>query len=518
MILCTVALVTFSCSKDYLDTAPEASTSPSTIFESTENAQLAINGIAKMMTTQYLSTQGMNGEGTIQSWYGNFTGNDFQKCNQTSYAPLWNSTYQERNTSIYNYYPWYYYYKLIGNANQIIVNLTDENAVVDGTQAEKDFIVAQALTYRAYCFFRLTELYCYRWCDTSNGTSKNAGGIILRTDISTGDWPICTPAEAYAQIYADLDEAIKLYTSSGLDREATHFYEPNLYVAYGIYARAALCREDWSTAATYANKVRTSGKFKLMSDTEYFAGFNAQNDEWMFGVYEAADQTIYYYSFFAYQGSNASSSNCRSYPCAISKELYDQIPEADSRRGLWIAPTDEEMAELNAAGRSTGKLYKRAFKDFGDYLYSTSYVYAYMQVKQRAVFMPGGGSFPIMRLAEMYLIEAEADCHLNKDSEAQTLLATLNAAHNPAYSTSKTGSDLLTEVKLYRRIELWGEGFDWFDHKRWKEPIVRKSFAQGGSWHSSYAITLGVDDANHWTWVTPARETDYNKLAKLTEE
>ena len=126
MILCAVALVAFSCSKDYLDTAPEASTSPSTIFESTENAQLAINGIAKMMTTQYLSTQGMNGEGTIQSWYGNFTGNDFQKCNQTSYAPLWNSTYQERNTSIYNYYPWYYYYKLIGNANQIIVNLTDE--------------------------------------------------------------------------------------------------------------------------------------------------------------------------------------------------------------------------------------------------------------------------------------------------------------------------------------------------------------------------------------------------------
>lgn len=79
------------------------------------------------------------------------------------------------------------------------------------------------------------------------------------------------------------------------------------------------------------------------------------------------------------------------------------------------------------------------------------------------------------RSAEMYLIEAEANCHLgNKDTETQNLLIELNrtSGRNTAYTCTKTGDELLEEVKLYRRIELWGEGFDWFDYKRWKESIV----------------------------------------------
>ena len=84
-----------------------------TILGSTDNAELCINGICKAMSNQYLSTQGMNGEGTILNWYGTFTGNDGQKCNQTGWAALWNSTYHLRKSSSYLYYPWFYYYKLI---------------------------------------------------------------------------------------------------------------------------------------------------------------------------------------------------------------------------------------------------------------------------------------------------------------------------------------------------------------------------------------------------------------------
>ena len=31
--------------------------------------------------------------------------------------------YMENNTSGYDYYPWFYYYKIIGNANAIIANV-----------------------------------------------------------------------------------------------------------------------------------------------------------------------------------------------------------------------------------------------------------------------------------------------------------------------------------------------------------------------------------------------------------
>ena len=505
-----------ACSKEYLETQPQSSVSPDVVFSDVTNAKIAVNGISKMMTTQYLGTQGMNGEGTIKAWYANFTGNDFQKCNQTGWAPLWNSTYQERATSSYDYYPWYYYYKLIGNANQIIENI--DNAA--GTEAERSFIKAQGLVYRAYSFFMLSQLYCHRWVDSNNGADP---GIVLRIDTSTGDQALATLGETYKQIYDDLDEAIRLFTASGLTRDSFYaeyksgrFHLPDLNVAYAVYARAALTRNDWANAAKYAPLARKG--HPLMSSAQYHDGFHTPNNEWIWGVYEASDQTIYYYSFYAYQGSNASSSNCRQYPCAISKELYNQIPATDTRRDLWLEPTAEEYADKNLSkttGRSTGLLQTRAKKEFASKIYSTSYIFMYMQFKHMAEFMPGGGSFNIFRSAEMYLIEAEALCMLGgHDTEVQNLLKELNKNHNASYTCTKTGAELLKEVKLYRRIDLWGEGFDWFDYKRWKEPIVRKSIAKGGSFHSNFAITLKPEDANGWTWVIPKKETDYNKLIK----
>ena len=73
----SVAAVCWSCSKDYLDTNPSSSTSAATIFENTENAKLAVNGIARIMTSQHLSTQGFCGEGTIKYMFGEFPGENY---------------------------------------------------------------------------------------------------------------------------------------------------------------------------------------------------------------------------------------------------------------------------------------------------------------------------------------------------------------------------------------------------------------------------------------------------------
>ena len=504
IFLMSVALLGLTgCSKDYLETAPEDQMGTSTILSDAGNAALSINGMCKAMSTQYLSTQGLNGEGSILNWYGTFTGNDAQKCNQTGWAALWNSTYHLRKSSIYLYYPWFYYYKIVGNANGIICNI--DNA--GGSDADKAFLKAQALTFRAYSFFRLAQLYSFRWKDTQGNTP----GIVLRTDQSTGDIALSTLAETYAQIYADLDEAISLYKKSGQDRGSDEFYKPGIDVAYAIYAKAALTREDWQTAANYAKMAREG--HALMSASQYKDGFHTPNNEWIWGVYEASDQTLYYYSFYAYIGSNSSAGACRNYPVAISKELIDQIPETDARRWLYLVPTDEEWAECNSAGRSTGKLYKRAFAEYGDRLYSTSLVYGYQQYKFTVDFYPGGGSFPIIRAAEMYYTEAEADCHLGKDAEAQKLLFEAVKGYDTSYEQStKTGDDLLTEVKLYRRFDLWGEGNDWFDYKRWGDTIDRKSIKNGGSFHSTFAVTIKPEDGNNWTWAIPEKETDYNDL------
>jgi tetratricopeptide (TPR) repeat protein len=364
----------------------------------------------------------------------------------------------------------------------------------------------------------LSQRYADRWSDEQGNTP----GIVLRIDQSTGDHPRATLAETYAQIYKDLDEAIALFQKSGQDRDADEFYLPSIDVAYALYSRAALTRQDWTNAAKYAALAKAN--HPIMSNEEYFDGMHTPNKEWIWGVYEAQDQTIYYYSFYAYQGSNASSSQMRTYPTAISKELIDQIPETDVRRGLYLIPTDEEMEKdiadkkLNAAGRSTGVIQTRAKKEFADYLYSTSLIYIYMQYKHRCEFYPGGGSFNIFRGAEMYYNEAEALCMQGQDAQAQEILFQAVSPRDPAYvKSTKTGKDLLTEIKLYRRFDLWGEGFDWFDYKRWGDTISRKALGDGGSFHTSFAVTIAPSDGNNWTWELPLRETDYNKGLDLPE-
>ena len=508
-----IALAALSCSKEYLDTAPESAESPATIFETTDNAKMAINGLAKMMTTQYLSVQGMNGEGTIINWYNNYMGNDSQKCALTGWANTINSNWHESPTSNYDIYPWYYYYKLIGNANQVIANIEES----EGSEGERDFIQAQALVYRAYSYLQLVQFYCRRWKD---GVVPN-DGIPLRLDTSTGDLAKSNVPAVFAQIYKDLDDAVSLFNASGITRASSENYLPGLDVAYAVKARAAITREDWATAADCAAKARAG--YKLMSKDEYInGGFNTKNSEWIWSVYEAEDQTLYYYSFFAYIGSNSSASICRQYPFAITKQLIDLIPETDSRRSMYLIPTEEEFEQVNKTtgnAPSSSELYKRAKKDYASKLYSTSTIYQYMQFKFQASFMPGGGCFPLFRAAEMAFIEAEAKCHLGgQDAAVQSILNEINKEYDSAYNCTKTGDDLLNEVKIYRRFHLWGEGQNWFDFKRWGDTMERISIAKGGSWHSTFSFVAGPEDKNHWTWIIPNRESDYNKLINQMAE
>ncbi|WP_428400568.1 RagB/SusD family nutrient uptake outer membrane protein [Niabella insulamsoli] len=68
-------------------------------------------------------------------------------------------------------------------------------------------------------------------------------------------------------------------------------------------------------------------------------------------------------------------------------------------------------------------------------------------------------------------------------------------------------------MKFYRSIELWGEGFDWFDLKRWGVTLTRVNTDNGGSFPSALApAPIKPEDVNKWTWTIPNREFDYNTL------
>ena len=123
-----------------------------------------------------------------------------------------------------------------------------------------------------------------------------------------------------------------------------------------------------------------------------------------------------------------------------------------------------------------------------------------------------------MRAAEMLLTEAEAAYHNGDESTALNCLKELMAQRDETYDFQGTGVDLLDEIRLQRRIELWGEGFCWFDYKRWNIPMERKAWdadnlEECGGWPNTLARKFETDFMYGWRVAIPQREFTYNKLA-----
>lgn len=524
-----------SCAGDYLDTAPTDSTGATDAVGTTANAMKALNGIAKIMTTQHsYFGGGFAGENNIMIQYESYPSENYNYNYYASgWSPIFNQEFHTRTNSIYDAYAWYYYYTIAGNANTILANI--DNA--EGTEAERNFVKASALTFRAYAFEKLVHYYCWRWQDSNNGASQ---GIVLRLDESTGGQGYATLAETYAQIYKDLDEAIMLFEQSGMDRNASQVWMPNINVAHAIYARAALTKQDYTKALTEAKLARQN--YPLMSNAEYHAGFCNPTNEWIFGSFGSAQENNWYWSYgtqYACNGYYANAAGAANGAGSIGRELINRIPNNDARKALFLTEdkfpgynfNDGSAMDLGYGILGMGDDEKKAdalWEEAAAYCqkmavsgleapYQAGYMYLGGQLKFYVFDTPGVSYLPFIRSSEMVLVEAEANYFLNDETAARAALVELNATsgRNPEYTCDKSGEALWNEIMDYRELELWGEGFAWSDYKRWNRDIVRHSFAEGGNAHISVAKTIPASGVNKWTWDVPLNETDYNDELNL---
>lgn len=524
-----------SCAGDYLDTAPTDSTGATDAVGTTANAMKALNGIAKIMTTQHsYFGGGFAGENNIMIQYESYPSENYNYNYYASgWSPIFNQEFHTRTNSIYDAYAWYYYYTIAGNANTILANI--DNA--EGTEAERNFVKASALTFRAYAFEKLVHYYCWRWQDSNNGASQ---GIVLRLDESTGGQGYATLAETYAQIYKDLDEAIMLFEQSGMDRNASQVWMPNINVAHAIYARAALTKQDYTKALTEAKLARQN--YPLMSNAEYHAGFCNPTSEWIFGSFGSAQENNWYWSYgtqYACNGYYANAAGAANGAGSIGRELINRIPNNDARKALFLTEdkfpgynfNDGSAMDLGYGILGMGDDKKKAdalWEEAAAYCqkmavsgleapYQAGYMYLGGQLKFYVFDTPGVSYLPFIRSSEMVLVEAEANYFLNDETAARAALVELNATsgRNPEYTCDKSGEALWNEIMDYRELELWGEGFAWSDYKRWNRDIVRHSFAEGGNAHISVAKTIPASGVNKWTWDVPLNETDYNDELNL---
>lgn len=522
-----------SCAGDYLDTAPTDSTGATDAVGTTANAMKALNGIAKIMTTQHsYFGSGFAGENNIMIQYESYPSENYNyNVYASGWSPIFNQEFHTRTNSIYDAYAWYYYYTIAGNANTILANI--DNA--EGTEAERNFVKASALTFRAYAFEKLVHYYCWRWQDSNNGASQ---GIVLRLDESTDGQGYATLAETYTQIYKDLDEAIMLFEQSGMDRNASQVWMPNINVAHAIYARAALTKQDYTKALTEAKLARQN--YPLMSNAEYHAGFCNPTSEWIFGSFGSAQENNWYWSYgtqYACNGYYASTQQTGA--GSIGRELINRIPNNDARKALFLTEdkfpgynfNDGSAMDLGYGILGMGNDAEKAdalWEDAAAYCqkmavsgleapYQAGYMHLGGQLKFYVFDVPGVSYLPFIRSSEMVLVEAEANYFLNDETAARASLVELNATsgRNPEYTCDKSGEALWNEIMDYRELELWGEGFAWSDYKRWNRDIVRHSFAEGGNAHISVAKTIPASGVNKWTWDVPLNETDYNDELNL---
>lgn len=479
-----------SCEKDFLDTQPTSAVSEAAVFSTTKNAWAAINGIHRSMFVRY-DSQGQPGQAGVMIM-SDMLGEDLV---MTAAGNGWfNNMYKwliHRNANASDVrFVYRFYYKVIANANMIINNI--DNA--EGPDADKKAIKGQALAYRGWAHHQLVQLFAERY-DKSKGSNDQLGVPVLIENTVEGQ-PRATVEEVYTQINADLTEALSLLTDS---RNAkSHF---NAEVVEGLKARVALTMQDWAAAAQFAHTAREN--YSLMSESAYLGGFNdVENNEWMWGSAQIADQTTYFASFFAYMSVNFSSTNIRSNPKAINSMLYGKISDTDVRKQMWDpTPTAVKDGENKTVGY-----------DVNGYVIPSSFsAKAYMNRK----FLADGGSssigdVPYMRAAEMYLVEAEALARQGKDVEAMAVLAALKSARDAEYvPTALTGQALINEIMIQRRIELWGEGFRFLDLKRTNAALDRTG-ANHTSTLTSDLFQVPAGD-KRWEWLIPQDELNANR-------
>lgn len=502
-----------SCASDYLDTKPTNASPTGDQFKTTAMAFGALQGIHKLMIYQIRGTQSNSGQGTIYL-YNEFLGDQYAyECSNGWFgrSMQWNTSEFGQNQGNMISYPYFFYFVIIGNANEIIANV--DEAV--GPDNEKQYIKAQALAYRGFSYFNLAQFYGDRW-----GTDSYCVPIITKPAPSGfAGYTRSKTADVIARAEEDLKAAVELFVTSkykrvsaGADNEAKSNIDLN--VTKGMQARLALYKGEWANASALAKEARAG--YKLMSNSAYFEGFSKlSNEEWIWGSRNTTAQNLYFFSFHAYSALNSGAGAVRAKPRGISMELYAKIPTTDIRRGIWLYDPTEPInipgtdPAKRAAQITDNTKIEKVRADWGITDPVTT-IWNYMNRKFIAEAGPGVGDVCHMRAAEMYLIEAEAEARLGNSTPAAEALYAVVSPRDAAYTKStKTGDALIEEVMTYRSIELWGEGHRWFDMKRLSIPLNRNGVSSTGNYGDTYAISVPVTDSR-WTWGMPMEERNTN--------
>ena len=371
--------------------------------------------------------------GTVVSIYSDISGSSFAPGGEQSFAIVASLSADEftdyslnspktefytnviSTTNTTNLVLWRSAYQYIYRTNAVLEGLSNTIAVSDAT---KKLLQGEARFMRAFLHFYLVNL----WGDVPYITSTE-----YRINAVASRAPKAT---VYQGIIGDLQDAQNLLPN---DYVTTERVRPNKWVAKALLARVYLYMQDWVNAETVATEIiNNSSMYTLENDLANVFLKSSSEAIWqlipVLPDYNSSEGFNYILTAAPFN-------------VALSNQLVNAFETGDLRKDNWIGSYTIGAQTYNFPNK-----YKiKTSSDITEY--ST-----------------------IFRLAELYLIRAEARAQQNKLTGINSAAEDINAIRNRAnlLSTSATTQvQILAAIEQERKVELFTEwGHRWLDLKR----------------------------------------------------
>jgi hypothetical protein len=417
IILLSISLVAAASCKKYVDTPfPKNELSAELTFTDDKTATSAMVGLYSSMNAlnYYYANVLMNYLTAMQAddLYYSSTFANYDVFRQNSLLP----------SSQYAQSMWKDQYAYIFHANSCIEGLT---AATTLTPAVKNQLLGEAYFMRAFLHFYLVNMY---------------GDVPLITNtkyLENNVKPREKTAIVYDTVIKDLTRAKTLmadnYTSSNRVR-------PNKAAATALLARVYLYTKQWSLAETEASGVINNGLYSLLKDLNAVFLANSREAIWQLQPVNTAGGRNTWEGFTSTPATPTSPPLFR----LDTLNLIRKFETGDQRLAKWTG-----LLKL-----STGA--------------TVYYPYKY-KIRVNPVNVTTVTEYSmVMRLAEQFLIRAEAKIQQDKLNEGRADLDSIRIrAGLSALPVNLDKAALLLAVEQERKVELFVEwGHRWFDLKR----------------------------------------------------
>lgn len=440
MFLC---LLISSCKKLVTVPPPVNTITTPVIFADSADAVSAIYGIYNNL----INTQGSPqfGDGLITF----YCGSSADELIPFGYLPdFYTNTVTALGGTTNNF--WTQGYSLIYQTNVCIENLQAATGI---SVATKNQLIGESKFFRAFFYFYLVNLY-------------GDVPLILSSNYKVNELSARTSkALIYQQIIADLTAAQSLlrsdYSVSGGER-----IRANKASATALLARVYLFTGDWKNAETQATAIITDGTYSLVPNLNNVFLKNSSE-----AILQWQLNTAYQDYNATPEGTTLISRTGRAPNYYLNPALTNAFETGDQRAVSWL------YTSVSFAGTN---------------LIPYKYKIGAYQATPNA---PATEYYMVLRLAEQYLIRAEARAELGEVNAVDDLNAIRNRAGLANYTGSATDKDaLLTAIYHERQVELFAEwGHRWLDLKRTKQidavmGVVTPLKNGGIPWKSTQAL------------------------------